>query len=430
MSNTTFFKKIGQLFSVLIFLLAVTLWQGNGFFVVADDDGSDTIKTFIKRAKEYSDKNEHKKSLEMYQKAVALLTPDNVNSLEAADLYFDVGFVNYNQLKQYDEALVWLHKSLAIRERELGKDHLSTTRIYQWISECYDSKNNSGKALEYLLKELKGIEKEYGGNHFLTAHVYYNIGIQHEKQKNYEEALHFFLKSYQINWTNPDKNDTYLKLVLKHVKESYEKTHNDQAFDEWLQSKLKPATENPKKEKKQTGKMIAEILKLDKNDLKKKMEVAAKLLFENKKAAYDFSEKYSGEEKSQAIKEKKNKLDLALAESRVKVGELYEELGEFSAAFYYQFAAYLTYEDILGVNNRTSKELLEKVKTNLNQTEENGMYKNIIEEAENSSSKLVADQLGDARLLFGESLEDMENRELKKEFGTKRKSRPRSIFNR
>jgi tetratricopeptide (TPR) repeat protein len=428
MLNTSFVKKIGQLFSVLIFLLVSMSWQGNGFFVAADDN-SDKIETLIKRAKEYSNKNEHPKSLEMYQKAVALLTDDNKNSLDAAKLYFDLGFVNYNHLKQYNEALEWFQKALVIREKELGEENVTTSWTYRCIAQCYDYKKNPTNALEFFLKQLKYELKEHGENNSSTAFVYYNIGEQLLNLEKHQEALHFFLKTYQIRSIDLNKNNEYMKLVLSKLKESYEKCNKDEQFEKWLRKNLQQNKTDSKEiitTQPQTKKLQN---KRSKEKIKNELRIHANTLLQNKKAAYNFAEKYSGEEKSKTIKEKGNKLDLALADSRSRVGKLYEELGDFETAFYYQFAAYLTYEEVLGVNNNTTKELLKTIKQNLNQSTENEMYKDIIKQAENSTSKLVVEQMEDAYLFFGESLEDMENRQLKKELGKKRSNIMRNLFN-
>jgi CHAT domain-containing protein len=106
----------------------------------------------------------------------------------------------------YPKALNYLKKSLAIREKVLGKEHTSTATSYNNIGSIYESMGDYPKALNYYKKDLAIVEKVLGKNHTDTATSYNNIGLLYESKKQYDKAYKYAKKSYDTFIINRDKN--------------------------------------------------------------------------------------------------------------------------------------------------------------------------------------------------------------------------------
>jgi tetratricopeptide (TPR) repeat protein len=81
----------------------------------------------------------------------------------------------YRKQGKYEEALYNYEKALEIRENALGKEHISTAKIYNNISLVYYKQGKKDEALQELEKTLKIQEKALGKNHPSTKSTQKNI---------------------------------------------------------------------------------------------------------------------------------------------------------------------------------------------------------------------------------------------------------------
>lgn len=134
--------------------------------------------------------NEFDKALEQLNEALAL-SPNNAEYLNS------IG-VTYHRKKDYDKALEYYLKAITIREKELGKEDLSTTSISNHIGKIYLIKRDYNKALEYYQKTLTIYKKVYGKEDIWTAHSYNDIGLTYYLKADYNTALEYFQNSSTI----------------------------------------------------------------------------------------------------------------------------------------------------------------------------------------------------------------------------------------
>jgi TPR repeat protein len=119
------------------------------------------------------------------------------NAKETADEYEVSGYA-YSELGDYNQALVYNHKALAIREKIFGTEHPITSWSYNSIGCAYSELGNYPKALEYYQKALKIREKVLGVEHPVTAIQYNNIGGNMLILRDYPHALEYHQKALKI----------------------------------------------------------------------------------------------------------------------------------------------------------------------------------------------------------------------------------------
>ncbi|MDR2171616.1 MAG: tetratricopeptide repeat protein [Planctomycetaceae bacterium] len=269
MANIICYKKFDKIFSVLFFLLAVTLWQGNGFWVIADDkdniavpkgvifngvsgltgideivDDSNTAvasKNFLTAAEhnyygnEHYAKKEFDKAIENYQKAIDLLaTDENKKPLINATLYSNIGLATM-QLNNLAKAFEWHQKALAIREKELGKNHPDTANSYNNIGIIYSRQGDYDKAEKFYTDALNIYTELPYYQTPAFADICNNIGVLYYKQKKHIEALESLTQAYKIYTTPSHAWDFRLKTVQQNLKIVYNYLYKNsgRSFNSW-----------------------------------------------------------------------------------------------------------------------------------------------------------------------------------------------------
>ena len=116
---------------------------------------------------------------------------------KVARVYHAAGF-GLNELGQYDNALKWYFKSLAINENMLGKEHPHIATTYNNIATVYDNQGKYTDALEWYFKALPIKENVLGKEHSSTATTYNNIAGVYYRQGKYTDALVWYFKALPI----------------------------------------------------------------------------------------------------------------------------------------------------------------------------------------------------------------------------------------
>ena len=145
---------------------------------------------------DYMSGNEYIKDTDIYTKVHTRLNIAesimscfcDVEKEEIGLLFNNIGLV-YSQQGDYDKALKWHEKALAIREKVLGLEHPNTATSYNNIAAVYDNQGNYDKALKGYEKALAIQEKVLGLEHPDTANSYNNIATVYYNQGDYDKAL-------------------------------------------------------------------------------------------------------------------------------------------------------------------------------------------------------------------------------------------------
>ena len=120
----------------------------------------------------------------------------------------------YEDLGEYEKAMEYYGKALAIRERVLGTEHPDTAATYNNMANVYYYQGDYSKALEYYGKDLAISERVLGFEHPSTAATYHNMAYVYKIQGNYEKALEYYGKDLAISERvlgveHPDTATTY-----------------------------------------------------------------------------------------------------------------------------------------------------------------------------------------------------------------------------
>lgn len=174
------------------------------------------------------------KAMDHYNKALAIwekvLELDHPNTATA---YSNIGMVYYAQ-GDYAKALEYCNKALAIREKVLGLDHPDTAMSYNNIGTVYFAQGDYVKPLEYYNMALEIQEKVLGLTHPDTAMSYNNIGVVYSYQGDYTKALDYYTKALDIDekafgLEHPATADIYNNIGLVYSAED----DYDKAFEHY-----------------------------------------------------------------------------------------------------------------------------------------------------------------------------------------------------
>ena len=146
----------------------------------------------------YYNQGDYEKALEYIGKALAIR--ERVLGSEhpsTADTYNNLAIVYYDQC-DYEKALEYHGKVLAIREGVLGRDHPDTADTYNNMANVYAAQGDHVKALEYYDKALVIRERVLGNDHPDTAMTYNNIASVYYEQGDYGKAMEYNEKALAI----------------------------------------------------------------------------------------------------------------------------------------------------------------------------------------------------------------------------------------
>ncbi|CAF4190301.1 unnamed protein product, partial [Rotaria sordida] len=133
----------------------------------------------------------HEKSLAIYEKILSPNHPDLANS------YNNIGQV-YDNMGDYSKALEFYKKAHKIYEKALPPNHPDLATSYTCIGQVYNNMGDYSKALEFYEKAHQIYEKALPPNHPSLATFYSNIGQVYSNMGDYSKALEFYEKSHKI----------------------------------------------------------------------------------------------------------------------------------------------------------------------------------------------------------------------------------------
>ena len=142
------------------------------------------------------------KAIEIFDKSEAVFYLDKINTNtslmgENPNLLIQLG-VCERKLSNFDKALEYYEKSLAIQLKVHGDEHPSTGTSYNNLGGVWNDKGEYDKALEYYEKSLAIDLKVHGDQHTSTSTLYHNLGRVWYYKGEYEKALEYYEKSLAI----------------------------------------------------------------------------------------------------------------------------------------------------------------------------------------------------------------------------------------
>ncbi|MCL2875749.1 MAG: tetratricopeptide repeat protein [Betaproteobacteria bacterium] len=119
------------------------------------------------------------------------------NNPDSATIYRNLGFALY-RLGEYEEALNWYQKALAIRESALGSESLEMAETCEDIAAVYESQSNYQVALDWYNRALAVREKALGANHPSVVTVYGRVAAIRQRLGEKDETRDWWGKVVPI----------------------------------------------------------------------------------------------------------------------------------------------------------------------------------------------------------------------------------------
>ena len=128
-------------------------------------------KELIQLAEEARDKAKFQASLELYQKAQAIISQLlGVEHLETASIDFQIAGV-YRELGKYKEAKRIYYKVIEVYKKAFGEGHPRIVECYNGLAVLYTDQGMYAKAEEWYEKALEIYKEVVGVKHWDTIYV-------------------------------------------------------------------------------------------------------------------------------------------------------------------------------------------------------------------------------------------------------------------
>src|SRR5436305_10663306 len=135
---------------------------------------------------------------------------------------------------QYTEAIEQYRRSLKIREKAFGVDHINTADTINNLGSTYYRQGKYDEAIEQDERALKIYEKAFGVDHINTADTINNLGITYRHQGKYDDAI----KIGRGSWRKKEKaleveNINKAKTIKNHGITYRDKGKYDEAKEQY-----------------------------------------------------------------------------------------------------------------------------------------------------------------------------------------------------
>ncbi|CAF1422373.1 unnamed protein product [Adineta steineri] len=156
------------------------------------------------------------KAQEVYEVLLHQTTDESVK----APIYGQLGSIKANQ-GEYQEALTYFEKTLAIYQKILPSNHLSLASTYICIGVVYMHMSDYPKALSYYEKTLAIQQQSLPSNHPDLGMSYNNIGNVYVKMADYSKALSYYEKDLAIQQQSLPSNHPDLGVSYSNIGSVY-----------------------------------------------------------------------------------------------------------------------------------------------------------------------------------------------------------------
>src|SRR5436305_1317660 len=152
----------------------------------------DSLGAFFDSNGQYTEAIEqYRRSLKIREKAFGV---DHINTTEAER---NLG-ITYHSQGKYDEAIKQYERALKIYEKAFGVDHINTTDKINHVGVTYDCQGKYDEAIEQYERSLKINEKAFGVDYLDTADALNHLGITYDSQGKYDEAIEQYERALKI----------------------------------------------------------------------------------------------------------------------------------------------------------------------------------------------------------------------------------------
>ncbi|CAF1283859.1 unnamed protein product [Adineta steineri] len=155
------------------------------------------------------------------QEVFEVLLHQTTDESDKSPMYDQLGSIKLNQ-GEYQEALTYYEKSLAIDQKTLPSYHLNLAHSYNNIGVVYDNMSDYPKALSYYEKALAIQQQSLPYNHPDLGMSYNNIGLVYQSLGDYPKALSSHEKAVAIQQqslphNHPDLGASYNNIGMVYL---------------------------------------------------------------------------------------------------------------------------------------------------------------------------------------------------------------------
>jgi tetratricopeptide (TPR) repeat protein len=150
------------------------------------------------------------------QEVYEVLLEQTTDESEKAPIYNQLGTIKDTQ-GEYQEAIIFYEKSLAIKQQSLPTNHPSLASSYNNIGNVYDSIGDYPKALSSHEKALAIKQQSLLPNHPDLAASYNNIGSVYRSMNDYLKALSSYEKALAIQQQSLPPNHPDLGVSYNNI---------------------------------------------------------------------------------------------------------------------------------------------------------------------------------------------------------------------
>jgi len=179
---------------------------------------------------EHIDKSLRKKELANLENIKFKINSKNQN--QSAEFYIDIGS-QFKFIANYDKAIKYDEKALAIRLKSLGKNHPKTAIAYNNLGGAWMNTGEYNKAIDYYTKALVIYLNNFGKNHPDVGLAYNNLGLAWSYKKANDKAIEYYEKSLAIKLKSFGENHTAIALAYNNLGVAFldEKGEIDKAIE-------------------------------------------------------------------------------------------------------------------------------------------------------------------------------------------------------
>ncbi len=192
---------------------------------------------------------EYKKALNLYTKALNLITNINLNKnhIAYAIIYNSIG-LNYYYQMDYEKSIIYYNKAIHVLE-SINTEHYYISITNKNIAQVYTELNDYVNAEKYYKKSLELAINIFDRNNYIVSDIYLELGNLYFKIKKYDYALNIYKKALlvQENLDN-NHNNIYKNEIYALIADIYQIQGNIEKSISYFENELKKFSENDKKE--------------------------------------------------------------------------------------------------------------------------------------------------------------------------------------
>jgi len=160
---------------------------------------------------------EFDKAIAHYNKTLAIRKKIlGVNHIKVGYVYNNLAIIAEDK-GLFEEAFTYYDQSLAIIVANYGEQHPEVADTYLKMGETHRVLKNYAVANEYAQKAWDILHEEFGADHFYTSYVYYNLGQLYGDMGNHKKALSYLSKTvgiFEEVYGKDHQKVNYLKYLM------------------------------------------------------------------------------------------------------------------------------------------------------------------------------------------------------------------------